>query len=69
VSESMFLDVLGMIAQPIAVGQGGIAPAIAVHEGAGEANQGRLQRLIRQGLSNGAGEIMMFMPGVIVHDD
>ncbi len=65
--QGVFLDVFGMVAEAVAVSQGGIALAIAFHEGTGEPHQGRLQGFIRQGLDHGSRKVMMFVPPIIVH--
>jgi hypothetical protein len=59
------LDALGVVAQPVAVAQGGVAAAVAGQQRAGEADQRRLERHVAQGLADGAGEVVVFVAGVV----
>src|SRR5437879_2278723 len=69
VGEGMLLDVLGVSAELVAVEKGGIAPAVAGHEGAGKPYQGCLQRRVRQGLVGGAKEVVVLVACVSAHAD
>ena len=65
--EGVFLDALGVIAELVAVGQGGVAAAVAGQERVGEPDQGGLQRRVGQGLVAGAEEVVMLVACVVGH--
>src|SRR5262249_29829894 len=68
VRERVFLDSLGVVAEPIAVAEGGVAAAIAGHERAREPDEGRLQWNVGQRLSGGVQEVVVFVTSVAAHD-
>ena len=68
VGEGVFLDLLGVVAEAVAVGQGGKPAAVAGQERIGQPGQGRLQGGIGEGLAGGAGKIVVFVSCVVVHE-
>ena len=67
VGEGVFLDLLGVIAEGTAVGQPAEPAAVACHERAGQPHEGRLQRRVLQRLRGGPQEVVVLVPGVVVH--
>ncbi len=67
VGEGVLLDALGVVAQLAGVGEGGVAAAVAGQEGAGEADEGRLQRRVSERLLRGAEEVVVLVAGVVGH--
>ncbi len=65
-SEGVFLNLLGVIAQPITIRQRCIAATVARHQRAGQPNQRCLKRRIGESLTNGSGKIMMLVPCVVI---
>ena len=65
--ERVLLDALGVIAELAAVGQGGVAAAVAGHQRVGQPHQGGLQRRVGQRLADAAEEVVMFVLGVVGH--
>jgi len=66
-SERVFFDALGMIAQGIDVGQRRVPPTIAGHQRAGQTPQRRLQGRIRQCLLDSGEKIMMLVLCIAGH--
>ena len=66
-SERMFLEAFGVVAQPVAVSQGGVTAPIARHRCVREPDERRLEGFVGQRLGGGAGEIMMFVALVMRH--
>ncbi len=61
VGQRVLLDALGVVAEFVAVGQGGVAAAVAGQQRTGQPHQGGLQRRIGQRLVNGARKIVMLV--------
>ncbi len=66
-SEGVFLDAFGVIAELAAVGQGGETAAVGGHEGIGESDQGGLKWCVVQRLSGGALKVVMLVACIVAH--
>jgi hypothetical protein len=66
VRQRVFLEALGVVAEAVAVRQGGVAAAVAGQQRAGQAHQRRLQRRVGLRLPGGAREVVVLVPRVVV---
>src|SRR5437868_3505668 len=67
VGQRVLLDVFGVVAEFAAAGQGRVAAAVAGKEGAGQADEGGLERRVSQRLLYGAHEVVVLVSRVLVH--